>query len=167
MSFGMVMLIMAGYLTQRPKHDSPAPGTGIQVGQHRTRPWNLVHGGRSTWIGVAASLLIGFVSTLLGIGGGVVHVPALVHLLGFPVHSATATSHFILVITAGTGTGVHVLTGAFHHGIRRTLVLGIGAIVGAPLGARLSSRLHGLWIMRCLAVALALIGLRLIWLSAG
>jgi len=166
-SFGMVMLILAACLTQRREQDNAAAGIGVEARQHPTRTWLLADDGHSTSIGVAASLVIGFVSTLLGIGGGVVHVPALVHLLSFPVHSATATSHFILAITAGTGTAVHVLTGAFHHGVRRMLVLGIGVIVGAPLGARLSRRLHGMWIMRSLAVALALAGLRLIWLGAA
>ena len=90
-------------------------------------------------------------------------MPALVHLLNFPVHIATATSHFILTITAGTGTLVHILTGSMHHGWRRVLVLGVGVILGAPLGAMLSQRIQGAWIVRALAVALGLVGLRLVW----
>ena len=50
-------------------------------------------------IGIAISLVVGFLSSLLGIGGGIIHVPAMVHLMDFPVHIATATSH------SGSGRG--------------------------------------------------------------
>ena len=102
---------------------------------------------------------------MLGIGGGIVHVPALVGLLGFPVHVATATSHFMLAIMAGTGTIAHVAAGAFHHGLRRTVALAIGVLIGAQLGARLSSRIHGDWVMRALAIALAAVGVRILLLA--
>src|SRR5262245_17501431 len=62
-------------------------------------------------IGVGLSAIVGYLSSLLGIGGGIIHVPALVHVLNFPVHIATATSHFVLAIMALTGTIVHILTG--------------------------------------------------------
>jgi uncharacterized membrane protein YfcA len=114
---------------------------------------------------VLVSLVVGYVSSVLGIGGGIIHVPALVQLLGFPVHVATATSHFVLAIMAGTGTVTHVFTGAFHHGVRRTIALGIGVLVGAPLGAVASGRVRGVWIIRGLAVALALAGLRVLLLA--
>src|SRR6185369_591697 len=51
-------------------------------------------------VGVALSFFVGYISSLLGIGGGFIHVPALVELLNFPVHIATATSHFILALMA-------------------------------------------------------------------
>lgn len=113
-------------------------------------------------LGVGLSLFVGYISSLLGIGGGFIHVPALVHLLNFPVHVATATSQFILAIMAFTGTATHVVTGAFQHGVRRTIMLSIGVVLGAQLGARISGRVRGDWIIRILAVALAFVGLRLI-----
>ena len=113
-------------------------------------------------VGIVLSLVVGYVSSLLGIGGGIIHVPALVHLLNFPVHVATATSHFILAIMALTGTIVHVATGAFHHGIRRTIALAIGVLIGAQLGAVLSNRVRGVWIIRSLAIALGLVGIRIL-----
>ena len=89
-------------------------------------------------------------------------MPALVHLLNFPVHIATATSQFILAIMALTGTLVHVVTGTFAHGVRRTIALAIGVVLGAQLGAVLSNRFHGDWIIRGLAVALAFVGIRIL-----
>ncbi|MCC7265109.1 MAG: sulfite exporter TauE/SafE family protein, partial [Candidatus Latescibacteria bacterium] len=116
-------------------------------------------------VGIALSLVVGYVSSLLGIGGGIIHVPALVQLLNFPVHIATATSHFILAIMALTGTIVHIATGTFSHGIRRTIALGVGVLVGAQLGARLSSRVQGYLIIRSLAVVLGLAGIRIFLLA--
>ncbi len=114
-------------------------------------------------LGVAISVVVGFLSSLLGIGGGIVHVPALVYLLKFPVHIATATSHFVLSITAFSGTAVHLVSGAFeHHGWRRTLALSVGVVIGAQIGARMSKHVHSTLIMRGLAVALILAGVRIL-----
>ncbi len=113
-------------------------------------------------LGTTVSLIVGFVSSLLGIGGGIIHVPVLVHLLNFPVHIATATSHFVLANMALTGTLTHIATGTFTHGLRRTLMLALGVLVGAQLGARLSSLTKGAWIIRGLAIALGAVGVRLL-----
>jgi len=114
-------------------------------------------------IGVIVSIFVGYLSSLLGVGGGFIHVPALSRLLNFPVHIATATSHFVLAIMALTGTLVHVVQGVFVHGVRRTAVLAIGVLVGAQAGAWLSNRTGGRAIIRGLAVALAFVGIRLIF----
>ena len=89
-------------------------------------------------VGIGLSLVVGFVSSLLGIGGGIIHVPALVYLLGFPPHIATATSHFILVFMALAGTTVHVATGALTGTALPTALLSAGVLAGAQVGARLS-----------------------------
>ncbi len=114
-------------------------------------------------LGFGLSLFVGYISSLLGIGGGFIHVPLLIELLNFPVHLATATSHFILAIMALAGTITHIVTGAFITGFRRTVMLSLGVVLGAQLGARLSGRIRGDWIIRSLALALALVGLRLLW----
>ncbi|HYY54094.1 MAG TPA: sulfite exporter TauE/SafE family protein [Candidatus Dormibacteraeota bacterium] len=112
-------------------------------------------------LGIALSFGVGFASSLLGIGGGVIHVPALVGLLGFPTHVATATSHFVLAIMATVATVTHVGQGDLNGLYPQTILLGVGAIVGAQLGARLSARVHGRHIVRVLAVSLIFVGLRL------
>ena len=117
---------------------------------------------RGLVIGIVISIGVGFLSSFLGIGGGIIHVPALAGILGFPVHVATATSHFILAITALVGTIVHIASGTFHHGVRRALVLAAGVLVGAQIGARASTRVHGRVIIRALAVALAVVSVRLL-----
>ena len=79
----------------------------------------------------------------------------------FPVHIATATSHFILANLAPAGTLTHILTGTFFRGVHLTIFLAIGVMVGAQVGARLSNRIKGTWIMKILAVALGLVGVRI------
>jgi uncharacterized membrane protein YfcA len=115
-------------------------------------------------LGALLSVGVGFVSSFLGIGGGVLHVPLLVTVLGFPTHVATATSHFVLALMALVATGTHALAGTFAHGVglRRAAALSVGVVVGAQLGAWLSQRLSGQLIQRLLAAALLVLGVRLI-----
>lgn len=114
--------------------------------------------------GMAYSLGVGFVSSFLGIGGGVIHVPLLAGALGFPIHVATATSHFVLTGMSAVGTITHIVTGSFHGGTgaRRAIALSLGVVGGAQLGARLSQRVSGPAIQRLLALALAALALRLL-----
>lgn len=114
--------------------------------------------------GALLSVLVGFVSSFLGIGGGVVHVPLLVAVLGFPTHIATATSHFVLAIMALVATLTHVVAGTFHHGVglRRAAALSVGVVFGAQLGAAISQRLSGRMIQRLLAGGLLALGFRLV-----
>ena len=115
--------------------------------------------------GAVYSLGVGFVSSFLGIGGGVIHVPLLVRALGFPTHIATATSHFVLAIMAGTGSLTHIALGSFahRHGVRRAIALSAGVVAGAQLGAHISLRLRGQIIQWLLAAALLALVARLFY----
>jgi uncharacterized protein len=163
--FGVLLVMVAAVLMFRGK---TAEGGFEGARPHEvTRTLVEADGTRHTYsykpaVGIGISLFVGFLSSLLGIGGGIIHVPALVYLMNFPVHVATATSHFVLAVMALTGTGVHVATGAFSSGVRRTVALTIGVLLGAPLGARLSNRVHGGWIIRSLAIGLGFIGFRIL-----
>lgn len=113
-------------------------------------------------LGLGLSFFVGYLSSFLGIGGGIIHVPAMTYFLNFPVHVATATSHFVLAIMAFTGTMTHVLTGTFPNQANLTLSLAIGVLLGAPLGAYLSGKIHGNWIIKGLALALGVVGVRIL-----
>lgn len=113
-------------------------------------------------VGVILSLFVGYISSFLGIGGGIIHVPVLVYFLNFPVHIATATSHFILVIMSLAGTLTHLSTGALSKGVHHMVPLALGVVVGAQVGAHLSQVIRGKWIIRSLAVALGLVGVRIL-----
>jgi len=112
-------------------------------------------------LGILLSALVGVLSSLLGIGGGIIHVPVLIHLLGFPAHLATATSHFILVITAAFGAGTHFSLG--HVLIGPAVLMGVGVIAGAQIGAELGKKLKGSVLIRMLSVALLLVAARLLF----
>lgn len=114
-------------------------------------------------LGIAISLIVGFIAGLLGIGGGIIHVPAMVAILGFPAQVATATSQFILVITTFFGSATHLLAGNLAAGWKQVIILGVGVMLGAQMGARLSTKFGGAAIVRLLAAALLLVGLRLLF----
>jgi uncharacterized membrane protein YfcA len=162
--FALLLIGAAIFLSWRPK---VAPRSEIHV--HSPHAWRIVEtadGERLYYnfnplVGIGISLAVGYLSSFLGIGGGIIHVPALVFFLDFPVHIATATSHFVLAIMAFTGTLVHIWDGSLRPGVEYILCLAIGVLLGAPVGARLSSRLRGPWIIRGLALALGLVGIRI------
>jgi uncharacterized protein len=165
--FAIALVGVAIYLVRHPR-GAGARQAGMRYAHHRTvRSLIDIHGTHYEYsfdlaLGIAISAVVGYVSSFLGIGGGIIHVPALCCLLNFPIHVATATSHFILAIMALTGTVVHMKTGALSHGVHQTIALAIGAVIGAQIGARLSEKVHGEWIIRSLAVALGVVGLRIL-----
>ena len=75
----------------------------------------------------------GFVSGLLGVGGGVVFVPLVTTMLGMPLKRALGTSLVLIAIVAVPGTIVHAVLGHIDWAI--FLVLVIGVVPGARLGA--------------------------------
>jgi uncharacterized membrane protein YfcA len=113
-------------------------------------------------LGATLSAGVGFLSSLLGIGGGVIHVPLMVAALGFPTHVATATSHFVLAGLSLAAVLVHARVGTLALGWSRALPLAVGAVMGAQVGARISSRVRGRWILWGLSAGLASVGIRLL-----
>jgi uncharacterized membrane protein YfcA len=113
-------------------------------------------------LGLTVFFFMGFIASFLGIGGGSLIVPTLSYLLNFPVFIATATSQFIVAIITFTATLVHIFQGSFHHGAHRTAALGMGVLIGAQFGAYLSSKIKGVWIIRGLALAVAVVGIRML-----
>jgi uncharacterized membrane protein YfcA len=155
--FGFLLLAIAAVLVISPGKES---ATRIAQSSYRSslRSLNLA----TLITGALVSTGFGFLSSFLGIGGGILYVPALVYLLRVPVHVATATSLFVLMITAFTGSATHFVTGLFHADAGRAVALSIGAVVGAQAGVILSQKIHGEWIIRSLALALGLVGIRLL-----
>ncbi|MCO6497422.1 MAG: sulfite exporter TauE/SafE family protein [Chitinophagaceae bacterium] len=115
-------------------------------------------------LGMLISVVVGYFSPLLGIGGGIIHVPAMVQWLHFPVHIATATSHFVLAIMATVSVIVHAIHGVYNDPavLRMTMSLIVGVIAGAQLGAYLSGKVRGNFIIKALAISLGLVGIRIL-----
>ena len=115
------------------------------------------------WQGVLLSLGVGLVSSLFGIGGGAVHVPAMIVLLHVPTQFAVATSQFILVFMTGGATLIHLANGTLAGDpLLQAVALGVGTIPGAQLGARIGRRLRARTTLALLALALAALAVRLL-----
>ena len=159
--FGVLMLAAGAWLAWRPLGEvvgAPAAAPASDVSQPAFQ-----NGHFNTALGAIGSAYIGFVSTLLGIGGGVIQVPFLVRVLRFPPHVATATSQLVLAVLALVATLSHFALGAFGTGLEHTMVLAVGVMMGAPVGALLSTRVRGSMLVRLLSLALCAVGLRLVW----
>ena len=117
----------------------------------------------SVKIGMGISTVVGLLSSFLGIGGGIIHVPMMVYVLNFPVHFATATSHFTLAIMAMAGTLVHIYKGDLTGQWPLVISLAAGVLVGAQIGAAISKRINSALIIKLLAAAIAIVGIRILY----
>ncbi len=154
--FGGFLIFMATYLFFR-RESKVEP-------LHGRRGWGWVQ--RKTYeyfepLGLAISLFVGVISSWLGIGGGILHVPAMTEVLRFPVSIAVATSQFVLAWTALVGALLHVQAG--HWDSRLAITTGLGAILGAQLGVRLARKARGSQVLRFLALGLLAVGVRLLF----
>jgi uncharacterized membrane protein YfcA len=86
-------------------------------------------------LSAVCGLVAGFASGLLGIGGGVIMVPILVHIGKVSMHKAVATSMFIMIFTSIAGATIKISNGQVHPDLAIFLILGI--IVGAQIGPKL------------------------------
>jgi len=163
---GIFLVFAAGYLglkTFRDKEKPEKTANGLLFTRSLVDWKNVKYAfAYNPFAGFGLSLVVGFVSSLIGIGGGIIHVPILALALNFPVHIATATSHFILSIMALAGLSVHAASGSINNELPVIAALSIGVVIGAQIGARLSILLKGKWIIGGLAACLAVVGIRLI-----
>ena len=113
------------------------------------------------WIGIGLSLFVGFLSSILGIGGGVVHVPMMVFILGFPAQIAVACSTFVLMISSAIGVVSHAMLD--HIVWAPALAVGFGAIVGAQIGARIAKKSKPRLIVVLLSIVMVALGCQLVW----
>lgn len=88
--------------------------------------------------GTIASTFVGFLSSVMGIGGGVIHVPLMNQVLRFPIHIAVGTSSCILFISSAVGLLTHGIMG--HVLWVEAIAVGVGALLGAQFGANLAKK---------------------------
>jgi uncharacterized membrane protein YfcA len=111
-------------------------------------------------VGSVISFFVGILANMFGIGGGIIHVPTMILLFGVPTHIATATSHFILMVTSLSGLSVHLQLGNID--LLTAIPLGLGAVVGAQIGAKVSQRVRSRTLERIFSVFLMALVVRLI-----
>ncbi len=108
----------------------------------------------------AASILAGILSSLFGIGGGVIFVPLMVVLLGMSMHVSAPTSQFIFLISSVAGLASHAVLG--HPDYLQASILAVGAFAGAQLGAKISLFIKEKLLQRLVSIALFAVAARFI-----
>jgi uncharacterized membrane protein YfcA len=111
-------------------------------------------------IGLAA----GFMGGLVGIGGGVIIVPALVMILGMSQHQAQGTSLMMILFPVGI-LGVINYYKQGHVDIKYAGLLAVGFFVGSFLGSKYSLSLPQLTVKRIFAVVMMLLALKILFID--
>ena len=176
-AFGALLIALAAYLALRPtisdeggSEDGGEGGPRLFAAAVKTRTIRTADGDTRVYtfdeaLATSFNAALGFVSSFFGVGGGFLRTPILVTVFGFPVRVAAASSVFALAIYGGAGAATHMALG--HIEPFPTLVFGgIGLALGGQIGARLSGRVKGAWIMRMLLAVVLALGIRLIWQGA-
>lgn len=109
-------------------------------------------------IGIGAG--IGFLSSIMGVGGGFIMVPALIYLLKVPTNVVVGTSLFQIVFVSAFTTIVHASTN-YTVDVVLAFMLMVGGVAGAQYGARAGQKLRGEQLRALLALLVLAVALRL------
>ncbi len=152
LAFGILMVFIGFVMYSKSK--GKAASRTVDDWNPQTAQFNMA-------LGVTLSFFVGFLSSIFGIGGGIVHVPMMVFLLGFPPQIAVATSTFVLFVSSVMGVVSHAALG---HIIWSTAVMiGIGAMLGAQFGAKIAKKSRPSFLVVLLSILVFLIGLQFIY----
>jgi hypothetical protein len=109
---------------------------------------------------IIVGLLAGTMASALGVGGGIIFVPALVVILDFSQHEAQGTSLAVIIPTAIIATIVHARRGRVDW--RVALPVACGGVLGALAGAGLALQLDGALLRRLFAALLLVLAARML-----
>jgi len=110
--------------------------------------------------GMAVSSVAGMVSGLLGVGGGFIKVPVMYAIMGAPLGVATATSNFMVGITAAASVFVYYGRGDIHPLV--VIPTALGVFAGAMLGVYILPHLRVAWIRLGLVGLLLVMGIQML-----
>lgn len=112
-------------------------------------------------IGLGLMYVAGATSGLLGIGSGALKVPALDLAMGLPIKVSTATSNFMIGVTAAASAGVYFSRGQIDPFIAAPVAVGV--LAGATVGSRLLGRLRGGVVRTAFAGVLVFVAAQMLW----
>jgi uncharacterized membrane protein YfcA len=119
-----------------PDRNPASAPTEAGTASASSAPWRLNSGHVKI---IAIGLVAGLFSSLFGVGGGIVAVPLLMMLAGFPAREATGTSLAAIVITATVGATLYAIEGEVDFA--RAALVGIPAVGGVLFGTALQQRI--------------------------
>ncbi|WP_319587355.1 sulfite exporter TauE/SafE family protein [uncultured Desulfobulbus sp.] len=108
----------------------------------------------SAWLPIFVSFLTGWLAGILGIGGGLIRMPALIYMIGCPTHVAVGTDLFEVAISGLYGAATYTFKGRTE--LVAAMVMLVGAAMGAQVGAVATKYIKGYGIR--IAFGLAVIG---------
>lgn len=111
---------------------------------------------------IALGLIAGFLSGLIGIGGAVIIIPALVFLFGYEQHMAQGTTIALMILPIGLFAAINYYQKGMVD-IKTALLISLGFVLGGYLGSLLALELSTLVLRRVLAIVLILISLKLLF----
>ena len=114
----------------------------------------------SILIPISIGLFVGFLSSLMGVGGGFIMVPAMIYLLGMKTIAAIGTSLFQIVFVTAN---IVILQATYNQSVDLILaiLLLFGGVVGAQLGSKYSMKIKGEYLRVCLAMLVLLVSLKM------
>jgi uncharacterized membrane protein YfcA len=116
-------------------------------------------------VGLGGSFFAGVLSSLLGIGGGIIKVPIMNLVMGVPMKSAVATSTFMVAITATVGALIYQHNGYLYPTIIAPLAVGI--VIGASAGAKLTQKIKGVLLRRIFGLFMFLVAVTIFLKAAN
>ena len=132
-------------------------GSYFDVAQAKTIEYRVAR----TPLGFAVSGVAGVMSGLLGIGGGAIKVPVMNLFMGIPLKVCTATSNFMIGVTAAASAVVYFLRGDVLPFIAAPVAAGV--LIGATCGSKLLGRLHTGVIRAAFVVVLLVTATQMLW----
>ena len=167
--FGILLLGLTLQLLLRPieSEEEAATGPAPRIGRHGGHRRITTSEGKvfkyrfNEPLATSINVVLGFMSSFFGTGGGFLRTPVLISLFSFPVRVAVATSLFALSIYTTAGAVTHAALG--HVEWYPTFVwAGLGLVLGSQVGALTSARIKSRWIVRLLGVAVFSLGVSLL-----
>ncbi len=116
-------------------------------------------------LGLSLMYGAGLISALLGIGSGVLKIPAMDTALRLPIKVSSATSNFMIGVTAAASGGAYFMRGDINVGIAGPVAL--GSVLGALIGARLLMRLPADKLRIFFVIVLALLAIQMFLIAFG
>jgi uncharacterized membrane protein YfcA len=114
-----------------------------------------------TPIGFGLMWIAGVSSGLLGIGSGALKVPAMDLAMGLPIKVSTATSNFMIGVTAAASAGVYFSRGDVNPFVAAPVAVGV--LIGATTGSRLLPKLKSRSIRLLFVAILLWISIQMLW----